>query len=240
MKNKLTIGIGLVMATSMGVVLVVGSILPKTISKTILAAIPIPITLAQQMPEFIITWKANNYAPSEYQGKILPAKGTAVNVSIELVEKGKLANLSAYEVRWFADDELQTAGFGMKNFNFEIDTFTGKSSVLVKAEIINYRKTNLEKIILIPIAEPELTITRLDKNTFKALPYFFNVSTINDLGFIWSINDVSTSGLVEEPDFLSLDLAKINAGTSLVLNLLVENPENLMEKINKSLNFIVQ
>lgn len=222
MKNKLTIGIGLVIAAGIGMALVM------------------PITFAQVLPEFLISWKANNYAPSEYQGKILPVKGATINVSMELVEKGKLANLSAYEVRWFVDDELQTAGFGMKNFNFEVDTFTGKSSILVKADVINYRGTNLEKRILIPIAEPELTITRLNKNTFKALPYFFNVSTINDLNFIWSINNVSTSGLVEEPDFLSLDLAKINAGTSLVLNLLVENPENLMEKINKFLNFIVQ
>ena len=222
MKRKLIIGIGLVITASIGAVLVMAT------------------TFAQVLPEFLISWKTNNYAPPEYQGKILPIKNTVVDVSMELIDKGKIINLSPYEVRWFVDDEVQTAKFGMKNFTFEIDTFTGKSSVLVKAEVINYRGTNLEKIILIPIADPELTIIRLNKNTFKALSYFFNVSAINDLNFTWSVNNVSTSGLVEEPEILSLDLSKIGAETSLALNLLIENPKNLMEKIKKSLSFIVQ
>lgn len=222
MEKKLTIGIGLVVTASIGAILVMAT------------------TFAQVLPEFLISWGANTYAPPEYQGKILPAKGATVNVSMELIEKGKPTNLSAYEVRWFVDDELQTTGFGMKNFSFEIDTFTGKSSVLVKVEVINYHRANLEKIILIPIAEPKLTIARLDKNTFKALAYFFNISAANDLNFIWSVNNVSTSGPIEKPEILSLDLSKINTGTSLTLDLLVENPKNFIEKIGKALNFIVQ
>ena len=198
------------------------------------------LSKAQILPEFMITWKANNYAPTDYLGKIIPIKSTAVDVSMELIDKGKLANLSPYEVRWFVDDGLQTAGFGMKNFTFDIASFTGKSAALLRAEVINYRGTNLEKTIAIPIGEPELVIAHPNKNIFKAFPYFFNTSKIGDLSFTWSINNISSSGPSEDPDVLLLDLAKISAGTSLNLNVIAENPKNLIETINKSLDFIVQ
>src|SRR3989344_5475428 len=50
----------------------------------------------QSQPQFFITWRAQNYAPANYSGKILPAANSPVTASFEILNPltGKFVDLS--------------------------------------------------------------------------------------------------------------------------------------------------
>jgi len=198
------------------------------------------LSKAQVLPEFMITWKANNYAPPEYLGKILPIKNTAVNASMELIDKGKLVNLSPYKVRWFLNDEPLVSGFGMKNANFIVDPFSNKVFSSLRVEIINYRGQNLEKIINIPNIDPKVAVVRINNESFKALPYFLNILTLNQLNFNWSANGIETEGVVENPDMLSIKFITPKTEETINLSLIIQNQKNPLEIINKFMSFQIK
>lgn len=198
-------------------------------------SINLPVN-SQTVPELLITWGADNYVPSEYQSRILPISNTAINVALELIVNGKLTNISAYEVRWFVDDELQASGFGMKNFNFEIDSFVEDSIQSVGAEIINYKGQKLKKTIDLPIAKPEVIIIRNEKNIFQAKPYFFNIKELENIIFSWSINGVGAKE-AGSSDTLLLKFIGTKTTGIMSLNLTAQNINSPLEVINKFINF---
>ena len=64
------------------------------------------VTQTTSRPQFMVSWQAQSYAPSWYQGKIFPTKGSRINVVFELVDGGKIADLSKLKVRWYLNDKL--------------------------------------------------------------------------------------------------------------------------------------
>ena len=49
---------------------------------------------AASVPELILTWQAQNYAPASYEGKRLPTGNTIIAAAVELIDGGKVINLS--------------------------------------------------------------------------------------------------------------------------------------------------
>ena len=45
-------------------------------------------------PQFLVNWQSKNFSPSWYQGKIFPTKDSTVEVSFELMDNNKIADLS--------------------------------------------------------------------------------------------------------------------------------------------------
>lgn len=195
---------------------------------------------AQQAPEFLITWVADNYVPPEYQGKILPIGNSTVNASLELISSGKLINLSSYEVRWFLNDEPLVSGLGIKNANFTVDPFSGRAFSELRAEIIDYRGQDLKKTIDIPTTILKTTIIRTNNISFKALPYFFNTLTLSQLTFGWSVNNIETEGIVENPNMLSINFTGPKLEDTINVALTVQNQKNLSEIVGKFMNFQIK
>lgn len=162
------------------------------------------LTKAQTEPEFLITWKANSYVPPDYQGKILPIENSVITMALELIENGRIADLSRNEIRWSIGDEVQSA-FGKKSFSFQIGQFN-RADQRIRVEILNYRGRILEKFIEIPLAKPEVFIQNLGNNAFEAKPYFFNVNNLKQLIFSWSVNGQNAAGTVENPQILQLKI----------------------------------
>ena len=55
-----------------------------------------PIVYAQASPEFLISWRAVNYVPADYQGKILPSKSSPIEAGFDLVDKNKIVDFRSY------------------------------------------------------------------------------------------------------------------------------------------------
>lgn len=192
---------------------------------------------AQALPEFMLTWKANNYAPASYQGKVLPANGTKVDVAMELIDNGKLANLSGTEVRWFVNRKLSAFGSGLKNFSFTADRFRGDQ--VVEVTLVDYKGQGLTKRIVIPVVSPEVAIDG-GPNIFRALLYFFNVQNLSQIKITWSASGNEASGLVENPDILNLDTTGVPSETEINLQLTVQNLLKPIETATKSVTFLTK
>lgn len=207
------------------------------IAVIVMVIVMVPSSAAQQAPEMMLTWKANNYAPADYQGKILPADGTKVDMALELIDNGKLANLSGIEVRWFVNKKLSASGLGLKNFSFVADRFRGDQAVEVN--LINYKGQNLTKRVIIPVVSPEVVIDD-GPDVFKALLYFFNIQNLSQMKITWSANGIETSGAVENPGILNLDTAGLPSGTNINLEVTAQNLLKPIETATKSVTFLTK
>lgn len=201
----------------------------------------------QAAPEFMVTWKAQSYVPSTYRGKILPTRGSPINVSFELIDNGKLANLSRNTIRWYLDEKLQTSGAGIKNFVFNASALAGQSQS-IKIIVVNYKGAALEKTLTIPVVQPEVVIDAPypnlkispGTNNFKALPFFFNVTDLSRLIFSWSVNNKTAEPTSQEPELLKLTIEGGRPGSAINLKAVVRNLLNELEFASQSINLLVK
>jgi hypothetical protein len=206
----------------------------------------IPRASAQE-PDFMITWKANNYVPSDYQGRILPISRTPIDVNFEIIENGKIVNLAKTEIFLYANDNLIKSGKGVKNLSFVADRTAG--SQLVEIIIPNYKPLKgevirLEKSIEIPLFKPEVVINSpypnneidIGLNNFQALLYFFNIiNPLTDVSFEWKAAGQKIEGEVTNPDLLILEIEEFLSQQEFNLNL---TATNFFEEIEFANQFI--
>ena len=185
---------------------------------------------ANAAPQFLVSWKADSYVPSWYQGKVLPSRGTPITVSFEIVDGGRTANLSGTAVRWYINDKLvrnETSGLGIQSISFAIPDYGGQETE-VRIAIPNYRGSELNQIVRIPVKNPEVVIDgkfmktpiKTGDNAFHAIPFFFNVESLADLGFDWTANGQDAKVDTATPWNLNLNVDE-NAGEGFFINLQV-------------------
>ena len=158
-------------------------------------------------PEFLITWEAQSYVPTEFRGKVFPSNGSPVLVSFELISpQGGLVDVSDELVYWYVNGKQVSAERGVQGINFRAVTGDQK----IKIVLPEYPGGFLEGFSEIPSVQPEVTIATPAGNVItgpfylRAFPYFFNVSGISDLNFSWEVN--SKKSLPDEnPDVLKID-----------------------------------
>lgn len=189
---------------------------------------------AQQTPDFMITWRANNYVPSNYEGKILPIPETPVSVALELINNGRVADISKNEIRWLINSELKS-GVGLKNIEFSADRLRDPQKIRVT--VMNFNGSNLEKTIFVPVAEPEIVI-KGGPNIFQALPYFFNVDNLKQLSFIWSANGLNAEGQADNPNILNLDISQLPANSAINLQVQIQNSLKPLEISSQNIKIV--
>ena len=188
-------------------------------------------TAQSSSPRFLITWRAlNSFAPSLYDGKILPGARSRITASLELISNGKLINLKSQTIYWYLNDNLLGGGTGAQRMTFS--PYSGTAGTLVlRVELPDYGGKLLMHEVAIPVVRPEAVIYAPYPNdqfsgsqaTVKALPYFFNVSS-SALTFEWSVNGVPVENK-EGPDILHVNLpsgAPSNFGVN--ISLTMQNP----------------
>lgn len=190
---------------------------------------------AQQAPELIVTWKSNNYTPPGYQGRALPIDGSRIDMALELIDQGRVANLSGKEIRWLINDDELKSGVGLKNISFIANGFRGDQEVEVT--IMDYSGANLEKLITIPTVRPEIVITG-GPITFKALPYFFNIQNISQLRFNWSANGIRATGAVDNPSVLQLQTPGSSGDYEIGLKVTTQNISRPLEIASKTIKVV--
>lgn len=151
-------------------------------------------------PQFMASWQAQSSSPSWYQGKIFPTKGSKIDIAFELIDNGKIADLSKLKVRWYLNDKLvlnEKNGLGIKSYSFNTYDYAGQDAE-IRIAIIDYKGgEQIGKIITIPIVYPEAVIDAPYSNLqiktgnipLIAYPFFFNVLDFKKLSFNWSVNN---------------------------------------------------
>ena len=143
-----------------------------------------------------------------------------------MVVDGALTNLSNTEIQWTVNQEPAARGRGLQVISINPDPL-GDQNIIVKIVVKNFRGRDLEKIVAIPTARPEVGIQRLTSGLFRAWSFFFS-SAIDDLIFSWSANGQKTQGQVNEPFLLELVVGD-NLSSSLNIQTTVQNRLNPLE-----------
>ncbi|MBN2197759.1 hypothetical protein JW698_00970 [Candidatus Wolfebacteria bacterium] len=203
-------------------------------------------------PQFLISWQAQNYAPTWYQGKIFPVRGTPVEVNFEIVNNGKLVDLSDVKILWYINDELaknEKDGLGIKTLKFNVSDYGG-GEVEIRIVLPDYLEGELlDKIIKIPIVMPELVINspypdnkvEIGESFFQAIPFFFNIEFIDILSIDWTANNQKSIGLAENPYLLNLNISsETPKNTEINISALVKSILNNLEFANKSIKLNVK
>jgi len=200
---------------------------------------------AQTAVQFLTSWQAYNYAPSWYQGKVFPTKGTSVEIGFELLDKGKIADLSETKVRWYVNERLaanEDDGLGLKNLKITVPDYPGHETN-VRIAIVNYLGGDtLYKNIAIPIVSPEAIIESpcvggkigFGESVFKAIPFFFNVEDTGELLIEWS-SEQEVKDQSAESWFLGLNIEPTTpSGATINLSAKIKNILNELEFAVKS------
>jgi len=195
---------------------------------------------AQTAPRFLTTWRSQNYAPSWYQGKVLATKGSWVYVSFDLIENGRIVDLSKNKVRWYVNDKLkrnEDDGLGIKNFYFGVDNYAN-DDINVRIVIVDYAEEQIGETIIIPLANPETVIgapysnRQLPNGTniFNIYPFFFNVEDLNKLSFDWTVNGRPAESASGSADMLKLNIDNLApSGFGINIQATIKNLADEME-----------
>ena len=202
---------------------------------------------AQSGYDFLTSWKTDGFVPAWYEGKILPSRGSRVSVSFELINNGKISDLSNTVVRWYINDNLvknENVGLGIKKYLFTVTDYPG-NNIEVRIALPDYKGQSFNKIIQIPVVNPEVVVespagslNNISKTAiFKANPFFFNVKTINNLSFQWTANGQAT-GVYKGSNILDFNVdPKVGLNSQINLKVIAKNLLNEMEFANKEIQF---
>ncbi len=204
---------------------------------------------AQNNPEIIITWRANNFYPSDFQGKALATNYTPISIAVEAIKDKKLLDLSQFQITWYLNNRFFIQGNGFKEINYPIDPFVITEESLPVRVVIEGKDLSSETRINIPIDSPLVILENSYNKTFEsgesvlltALPYFFNVNSFYDLNFSWVINKIPADRNSYNKNKIILNLGDLRFGSfnRLLIELTVENSSNPLELVKERYGFNV-
>lgn len=171
-----------------------------------------------------VTWKANNLFPSNFQGKALPSPGTSIDVSVEMAKNGVIADPAKTLFTWAVDGRNVVEGMGKNRFTFSAEKNADNAHfVRVTAETgsesVN-SSINVPVVAPFSVIETPFPFNSIPKNTrvsLRAVPYFFNVSSLQDLLFGWQMNDFKAN--MKQDNVLSFDVGDPNRNTAKEVNI---------------------
>src|SRR3989344_9585493 len=203
-------------------------------------------TATPSVPKLFLTWSSNTYVPPGFTGKIMPTANSEITASVELIDGGKVANLSKQNVYWYANNNFLSGGIGMQSVTFRAPDAAG-GTIDLRAEVPNYSKGGQLKTISVPIVRPSVVIEpifpsgRFSSSPLQLIgqPYFFNTTSPSRLNFAWSVNGQTPSG-AENPQNLNIKFGPtMTPGSTLSVSLSVQNTDSRFrfETASKSMNF---
>jgi len=207
---------------------------------------------AQTPPQFLISWKAQNYVPDWYSGKIFPTAGTQMEVNFELINNGKPADLSSAKVRWYINDKLvknEDNGLGIKKINFFAPNYFGQT-MQVRIAIVDFLGGGfMDKMIDIPVVRPEAVIDAPYKNNeiktgkfaFNVLPFFFNTNNKDYFSVQWSVLGQEPESQKGDPFTLDLNIdPQAPIGSRVNLSVAMNNITKILESASQTINLTIK
>jgi hypothetical protein len=191
-------------------------------------------TFAQEKEsELLILWKSSSFVPSNYLGKPLPVNGSIVYLYVIGKENNKILDLSSFPILWYIDGEFKNGAVGQIDNKIKI-TKMGGDYHSVRVEVKMPNKT-LNKTITIPVSQPKVV---LDVPLFKdqknilvsALPYFFNIKSINELEFLWNISVGGEKYETQGENTVLLNTEEIQGNVLLEISALAKSKKLIPER----------
>ncbi len=203
-------------------------------------------TAAPSVPKLFLTWSSNTYVPPGFAGKIMPTANSQITASVELIDGGKIVNLSKQNVYWYGNNNFLSGGIGMQSVTFRAPDAAG-GTIDLRAEVPNYSKGGQLKTVAVPIVNPEVVLeTSFPSGKFSSSPlqlagqpYFFNTTGPARLNFNWSVNGQTPSG-TENPQNLNIKFGPtMTPGSTLSVSLSVQNTDSKFqfETASKKVDF---
>lgn len=204
-------------------------------------------------------WSTDTYVPFGYEGRPLPTTESLITVETDLKISG--ASPKSLKYSWFLDDIFQEAksGYGRDSFQFYTRRLKGASHAVLIKIFNESRSFYIEKSINVPITNPEIVVyPKTDskiglpylasaenfdvfsdqENSFLALPYFFNIKSVKDLEFTWTVGDQSAKDSSFLANIFGFKIVNKQVEGSLEqdLNIIVTNKTQTNQSVRKTIN----
>ncbi|MEK7465561.1 MAG: hypothetical protein AAB631_02175 [Patescibacteria group bacterium] len=199
--------------------------------------------------QFFLTWRANNFYPSFFEGKVFPTAGTPITASLEALRGGKFLDLSRVTITWFINDKLMDRGDGKKEILFTPKSIAGET-VTIKATARLMDQENIREISLqVPVLSPQIVaniplpleiVASQSRFLLEAFPFFWNIKTLNDLYFTWTINGEQKKAQGENTLSLGVGTPASEYDRTLQINLLAQNLSNPLEFAQERFQLTIQ
>jgi len=208
-----------------------------------LIGIGVNIVQAENESDIILTWEADNFYPSDYQGKPKATPNSTINVSVLVIKNNQVVNTSNKNFVWLLDGKYLDDGYGKNKINFRVNKNRGQNhSITVR---IKDGEEQLTKGINIPIKNPELIIDKkMPSNNIslgsqikmKSTPYFFNIDSFNNIKFYWEI--ISNQKINKFDNIVNLNIgnSKSLLGKKILVQAWAVNKKNQAEFVKSYLN----
>jgi len=200
----------------------------------------------------IVSWKSGSGVPMWYQGKSLPTYQSPIAFSVVAVGKGSSAgqiiSLKNTQIKWSVNSKYIGGGQGVQTVIYNNKTIFpgGDLNVSVSVESQDSQtgsKFFVTKYFTVPIVEPKVIIQGAPFNylfssgadiVLNAIPFFFNVSSTDDLTFNWSINGQKKTE-ADNTSSISIHVGDTTPASARI-DLSVTNPSgSFFEKASRSL-----
>lgn len=204
-------------------------------------------------------WSTDTYVPFGYEGRLLPTTESLITIEADLKISG--ASPKSLKYSWFLDDIFQEtkSGYGRDSFQFYIRRLKGASHAVLIKIFNESRSFYVEKSINIPITNPEIVVypktdSKINssylasaenfdvisdqESLFLALPYFFNIKSLKDLEFEWTVENQSAKDSSFTANIFGLKIVNKQVGGSLGtdLNIIATNKTQTNQRVKKTIN----
>lgn len=190
---------------------------------------------AQSISQAVITWQANNFFSSDYLGKALPSTGTRVSLSVAIISGGKIVSLSGARIFWYVDEKLISRS-DEPNVTFTA-TKRGGDNHFVRV-VVESQGGRFEDSTRVPVVKPSLAVgipypgNIVPQNSdirLKALPFFFNISSLDGLKFSWRVGEERVTNVSENELVIKIGTPLSELQKNLLLVATAENVGNPSE-----------
>jgi hypothetical protein len=205
------------------------------------------------------SYASTAYAPLTYLLRANPpvVAGSSVNISALLWSENpngsiNFPNLSAYQFRWFHAKRLIAEGVGRNSVTINVPPQATQNQEVTLRIMDAKGKTVKLATLSIPLSNPRLLlfssdqqggVSNIAQNTFPlklndsiliaAQPFFFAITSINDLNFEWSANGAKLAPSVGNTAVIKITAPReAPIGTIFRFEVKASNPLNPQERVN--------
>ncbi len=207
--------------------------------------LPIFLLAQAQGTHIILTWRADSFVEPSYTGKALPAPGSRVRVALQLLDGDRSVSVAKNQISWFLDGRLIAKEIGLDSTSFTTGPARAGSNYRIKVFISDFKGTDIQRTIDIPVARPEVSIGlpyragELSPGKYKIFSrfYYWNISGPGDLIINWSVYGEKNQSA--DPA-IELEVPENYRDRAINLSISATNPENEYETANAVVNILVR
>lgn len=213
-----------------------------------------------QNVDFFIDWSAQTFVPGDYQGKSLPTFNSIVKLTATPAPSdGQKINENNYSFNWIIDNFITTPS-QTSSESFKVNEGKGNEHKVYLRIFDKNRDLISEKFFIIPIAAPDVVIYKANSDgalgdikgiiyasagselSLTAKPFFFNnILNESHLLYVWRLNGEDIKKGPQDPNKITIVFPpEIPTNTEYSLTLVVENPFDLYQFVEKNYTIIVK